>query len=372
MIAHMTLKLFPELATKYYNIIYNIKFDKQTEDIYYKFNNNRNFDKNKINNNNKNFKNKAKKFKIKVKNNKSKNLNKFRRIKHIKRKIINKHDKKHTYTDNIIIRNNNIIINKYILEINNLKTYKNMDIEEEIKKKEEKRNKINNAIGILNDETENWLENNAQKFNDRTEIKHLILFLNYLKSYIMPITDTLTGSKIDSKIFNRIMNIIAQDPNTNGTIDIKGNSISKERIEDKINEFIKIKETYKQKYICFRCGAIKHGNSSQCKHRCNKCFGNHDTNKCKIRTIICSWCGNQRGHLYDCITNDIRYLKSIQCPICGLFGHIGNNCNSLYLAISSLRTRNKLSTNWIRRRPRNSIWNRTRNRFKVIKRSRRR
>ena len=105
---------------------------------------------------------------------------------------------------------------------------------------------------------------------------------------------------------------------------------------------------------CKRCFQTKHDDSSECKHRCFYCMGNHSKN-C-VNKLHCMWCGSFRG-THTCNNAYTKYYRrNIICPICKLHGHFGSECCSLYIAISDLKSNKRIT----RRKQRRYRWRPTR------------
>ena len=268
---------------------------------------------------------------------------------------------------NFIIRNNNLlIIDKYKIHINLLFSFKMADP----KKQKEALDAINAGHKNLDAKTMEKIK----AITDKAVVSDELINANLIKIPLKKITDGFgLDTDIDNVMFNEIMDKLTVDPNNgNQMIDLKGNNkltaIKDIQLEEKIKYFTQLRENYKSKQICFKCGRLKHNQAHQCTKRCNRCNGNHDSKSCKANILICSWCGKIRGHTTDCPSNSISILKSITCPICKLRGHLGINCNSLFLAIASLRPNRIRRTLKRRRRQRNNFWSKN----KGIPRSRRR
>ena len=223
---------------------------------------------------------------------------------------------------NFTIIGNYLIIKRYIRKIYKLFSYK-MEIVDKVKE----------ALDKLDVTTTGFIQSeNASKQMEMLASNLIRIQIEKLQNDVSNIFNI--NQNFNAKDADAIMNRITKDP---CEVNFDKDSDKVQDIEAKIKYFTELKETYKQKNICFRCGKIKHMQPHQCNTRCTKCNGPHDSNKCKIKMLICSWCGGIRGHKNDCANNKLARLKSIICPICGLRGHIGNNCNALFLALSSLK-----------------------------------
>ena len=271
------------------------------------------------------------------------------------------------FSYNFTNRNNNLlIIDKYKIYMNLLFSFKMADT----KKQKEALDAINAGHKNLDTKTTDKIK----AITDKTAISDELINANLIKIPLKKITDGFgLETDIDDVMFNEIMDKLTVDPNNgNQMIDLKGNNkltaIKDIQLEERIKYFTQLRENYKSKQICFKCGRLKHNQAHQCTKRCNRCNGNHDSKSCKANILICSWCGKIRGHTTDCPSNSISILKSITCPICKLRGHLGIQCNSLFLAIASLRPNRIRRTLKRRRRQRNNFWSKNRG----IPRSRRR
>lgn len=137
----------------------------------------------------------------------------------------------------------------------------------------------------------------------------------------------------------------------NMNIEVEGSNkeIVKKEIEKEMNM---IKESFwTSKYLnpntyCKKCQQLRHRGDA-CKFLCSICNGDHQSNTCTHK-LHCKWCGQKKGE-HKCDAFEHIYRTKIKCPICKLKGHFGNECNLLFLALSTYWRRNN-NTNRRRRR----------------------
>jgi hypothetical protein len=137
----------------------------------------------------------------------------------------------------------------------------------------------------------------------------------------------------------------------NMNIEVEGSDkeIVKKEIEKEMNM---IKESFwTSKFLnpntyCKKCQQLRHKDNT-CKFLCSICNGDHQSNTCTHK-LHCRWCGQKKGE-HKCEAFEHIYRTKIKCPICKLKGHFGNECNLLFLALSTYWRRNN-NTNRRRRR----------------------
>ena len=175
---------------------------------------------------------------------------------------------------------------------------------------------------------------------------------------------------IDNKFFSMTKNIQANEmfkmiESTNSKEDKKIEKDNKTNtIADNSKDLVQAMANVMKKSVtntiwntssyCKHCFQTKHDDSSECKHRCYYCMGNHSKN-C-VNKLHCMWCGSFRG-THICNNAYTKYYrKNIICPICKLHGHFGSECCSLYIAISDLKSNKRIT----RRKQRRYRWRPTR------------
>jgi hypothetical protein len=137
----------------------------------------------------------------------------------------------------------------------------------------------------------------------------------------------------------------------NMNIEVEGSDkeIVKKEIEKEMNM---IKESFwTSKFLnpntyCKKCQQLRHKDNT-CKFLCSICNGDHQSNTC-MHKLHCRWCGQKKGE-HKCEAFEHIYRTKIKCPICKLKGHFGNECNLLFLALSTYWRRNN-NTNRRRRK----------------------
>jgi len=128
----------------------------------------------------------------------------------------------------------------------------------------------------------------------------------------------------------------------NMNIEVEGSDkeLVKKEIEKEMNM---IKESFwTSKFLnpntyCKKCQQLRHKDNI-CKFLCSICNGDHLSNACTHK-LHCKWCGQKKGE-HKCEAFEHIYRTKIKCPICNLKGHFGNECNLLFLALSTYGRRN--------------------------------